>query len=82
MIFASAELPGEEGAGAEKEEEASLHPEMQIPPGEVEDVTFLTELEQSRLPQDDSSVLPVVSNERVEAFIELFEGPQTGIAIQ
>jgi membrane-bound lytic murein transglycosylase D len=58
------------------EEEASLHPEMQNPQGEAEDVTFLTELEQTRLSQDDSPVLPVVSNERVEAFIELFEGPQ------
>ncbi len=76
LIFASAEPPGKVGAGAEKEEDASLHPEMQIPQGEAEDVTFLTELEQSGLPQDDSSVLPVVSNERVEAFIELFEGPQ------
>jgi len=76
LIFASAETLGEDGAGAEKEEEASLHPEMQIPQGEAEDVTFLSELEQSALAQDDSSVLPVVSNERVETFIELFEGPQ------
>lgn len=76
LIFASAEPPGKVGAGAEKEEEASLHPEMQTPQGEAEDVTFLDELEQSGLPQDDSSFLPVVSNERVEAFIELFEGPQ------
>jgi len=76
LIFASAEPPDKVGAEAETEEEASLHPEMQIPPGEAEDVTFLAELEQSRLAQDDSPVLPVVSNERVEAFIELFEGPQ------
>jgi len=76
LIFASAEPPGTVGSEAEKEEEASLHPEMQIPPGEAEDVTFLTELEQSGLSQDNSSTLPVVSNERVEAFIELFEGPQ------
>ncbi len=76
LIFASAEPPGKEGAGAEKEEAASIHPEMQFPPEEAEDVTFLSELEQSGLPQDDSPFLPVVSNERVEAFIELFEGPQ------
>jgi membrane-bound lytic murein transglycosylase D len=75
LIFASTEPPGTVGSEAAKEE-ASLHPEMQIPPGEAEDVTFLTELEQSGLPQDNSSALPVVSNERVEAFIELFEGPK------
>ncbi len=68
--------PARRVLGRRQEEAASLHPEMQIPPGEAEDVTFLDELEQSGLPQDDSSVLPVVSNERVEAFIELFEGPQ------
>ena len=76
LVFVSAEPAGKEGAEEEQEEAASLHPEMQIPQGEAEDVTFLTELEQSGLPQDDSSTLPVVSNERVEAFIELFEGPQ------
>jgi membrane-bound lytic murein transglycosylase D len=76
LIFASAEPPGKDGGEADQEEAASLHPEMQTPRGEAEDVTFLNELEQSGLPQDDSSFLPVVSNERVEAFIELFEGPQ------
>ena len=76
--YPSDEPPGKVGfeAEAEAEAEASLHPEMQIPPGEEEDVTFLDELEQSGLPQDGSSVLPVVSNDRVQTFIELFEGPQ------
>jgi membrane-bound lytic murein transglycosylase D len=60
----------------EKDEEASIHPEMQAPSEEAEDVTFLSELEQSGGTRDDSLVLPVVSNDRVEAFIKLLQGPQ------
>ncbi len=76
LVLASAEAPGREVVEEEKEDEASLHPEMQIPPGEAEDVTFLSELDQSEPGRDGSAAVPVVSNERVEAFIELLEGQQ------
>ncbi len=76
MVLASAQGPGKEGAGEEKEDKASLHPEMQPPPGEAEDVSFLSELDQSETGRNDSPTVPVVNNERVEAFIELFEGRQ------
>lgn len=76
--FVEAGNPVPVDAGQGKEEEASLHPEIRVSREEAEDVTFLSELELSGLPQDDSPVLPVESNERVEAFIALFQGPQKG----
>jgi membrane-bound lytic murein transglycosylase D len=75
-MFAKAEQAAPENPGGEGEGGASLHPEMKTPSWEAEDVSFLSELEQPKLPQDDPLVLPVVSNERVEAFIKLFEGTQ------
>jgi len=75
-MLAKAEQPAPENPRGEGEEGTSLHPEIQTPSQEAEDVSFLSELEQPKLPQDDTLVLPVVSNERVEAFIRLFEGPQ------
>lgn len=78
LVLAPGRAPGGEAAGEENEDEADLHSDMQIPPGEAEDVTFLSELDQSDIGQDDSPILPMVSNERVEAFIELFTGPKKG----
>jgi membrane-bound lytic murein transglycosylase D len=75
-IFAKAEQPTPEDPGEEDEEGASIHPEIQAPSKEAEDVSFLSELEQPKLPRDDTLVLPVVSNERVETFVKLFQGPQ------
>jgi len=75
-MFAKAEQPPPENPVGGDEESASIHPEIQTPSKEAEDVTFLSELEQPAPSQDDTLVLPVVSNERVEAFIELFQGPQ------
>ncbi len=46
------------------------------PEEEAEDVTFLSELEQPAPTDEHSPTLPVVSNERVDAFIDLFQGPQ------
>jgi membrane-bound lytic murein transglycosylase D len=62
----------------EEENGASLHPEMEVFQEEAEDVTFLTELAQSGLAQEDSPTLPVVDNEKVEACIGLFTGSQRG----
>ncbi len=78
FVLAPGQAPGREDAGEENEDEADLHSDMQIPPEEAEDVTFLSELDQSDIGRDDSPILPVVSNERVEAFIELFAGPKKG----
>jgi membrane-bound lytic murein transglycosylase D len=73
---ARADQPVSEDQGEGKEVEANLHPEVQTPLEEAEDVTFLTELEQSALQEEDAPVLPVETNERVESFIELFQGSQ------
>lgn len=78
-MLAGAEQPEGEDALEEQEDgEPSIHPEIQVPSEEAEDVTFLSELEQSGLPPDGSPVLPVESNERVEAFIQTLQGPQRG----
>jgi membrane-bound lytic murein transglycosylase D len=75
-LLASAQPSNSDLARSEQEDDASLHPEIQTPAEEAEDVTFLSELEQSGRVRDDSLTLPVVTNERVQAFIELFQGPQ------
>ncbi len=72
---AGADQPLSDDQG-EGKEEANIHPEVQTPLEEAEDVTFLTELAQSALQEEDSPLLPVETNERVESFIELFQGSQ------
>lgn len=73
-IPGSAESSERTDTVVEAENGASLHPE--ISEEAAEDVTFLTELEESERAPDESPALPVVSNERVEAFIEVFTGTQ------
>ena len=53
-MFAKAEPSAPGSPGKEGEEGANLHPEIQDPSQEAEDVSFLSELEQSKLPQDDT----------------------------
>ena len=75
-ILVSPAQPDTDNAVEEEVQGVSLHPEIQIPPEEAEDVTFLSELQQSESLPDNSVVLPVVSNDRIDTFIELFQGPQ------
>jgi membrane-bound lytic murein transglycosylase D len=76
LPFAKAEQPTPDNPAGQGEEGTSIHPEIRTPSQEAEDVSFLSELEQPKLPRDDTLVLPVVSNERVEAFVKLLQGTQ------
>ncbi len=50
--------------------------EIHVQSDEAEDVSFLADLDKAAPPEDSSALLPVESNDRVEFFIKLFQGPQ------
>ena len=60
-----------EGAGGE-----AFSADAQIPAGEAEDVSFLNDLGEPTGAAGPDRSVPIETNERVQHFLELFQGPQ------